>query len=81
MGWAGPLLLHQVLSTRYEVCEGVLLVEVLAILIPAAPHLSPTPDVGQGKDKAPIYEGQSVGAKVWVIANLIRSIPAENQLA
>ena len=61
MGWTGPLLLDQVLSTRYEVREGVLLVEVLAILIPAAPHFSPTPHMGKGEDEAPIYEGQSVG--------------------
>ena len=71
MGWTGPFLLHQVLSTGYEVCEGVLLVEVLAILIPAAPHFSPTPHMGQGEDKAPVYEGQSVGTQVRVIADLI----------
>lgn len=80
VSWAGPLLLHQVLSTCNKICEGVLLVQVLAVLIPAAPHFSPTPHMGQRKHKAPIYEGQSVGTQVWVITYLVRTIPARSKL-
>ena len=80
VAWSGPLLLHQVFSTRYKVCEGVFLVQVLAILIPAAPHLTPAPHMGQGKDEAPVYEGKSVGSHVGVVANLVRPISAVSSL-
>lgn len=81
MSWAGPLLLNQVLSARYKVCEGVLLVQVLAILVPISAHLTPTPHMGKGKDKAPVYEGQPVGAQIWIIADLIGAIPAARSLS
>ena len=78
VSWASPLLLDQVLSACYEVSEGVLLVQVLAVLIPVAPHFTPTPHMGQGKHKASVYERQSVGTQVRVIAYLIRAVPVKS---
>ena len=51
------------LRTGIEVGEGIDLLEQLTVLVPGTAVYLAAPYVGDGKDKAPVQQGQAMGAE------------------
>mmetsp|Transcript_18414 Transcript_18414/g.55508 ORF Transcript_18414/g.55508 Transcript_18414/m.55508 type:complete len:246 (+) Transcript_18414:1356-2093(+) len=77
--FGGPLFGDEVLSAGHKVRERVLLVQVLAVLIPEAAHVTAATHVGNCKHESSVQQREALRREVHIIGNLVGSVGVQQK--